>query len=55
MTDFKKIATAVDPPIPPANVERVVPSREALEKAFAPLVRTIPAGTDVWTGPEDVQ
>jgi hypothetical protein len=53
MTDWKKIAGALDPPIPAADIERVVPILEALEKAFRPLKGTIPAGADLWTGPED--
>jgi hypothetical protein len=55
MTDWKKIAAAVDPPIPAADFERVAPVLEALEAAFRPLVRSIPAGADVWTGPEDAE
>ena len=53
MTDWKKLAAAMDPPIPAADVEKIVPTLEALETAFRPLQRTIPAGADVWTGPED--
>jgi hypothetical protein len=54
MTDFRKLAAALEPPIPAADVDKIVPTLEALEKAFRPLQRTIPAGADVWTGPEDV-
>ncbi|HWZ32947.1 MAG TPA: hypothetical protein VNX18_16515 [Bryobacteraceae bacterium] len=54
MTDWKKIAAALEPPIPGPDVEKIVPTLEALEKAFRPLQKTIPAGADVWTGPENV-
>jgi hypothetical protein len=53
MTDWKKIASALEPPIPAGDIERVVPILEALEKSFRPLQKTIPAGADLWTGPED--
>ena len=53
MTDWKKIASAADPPVPPAVAEKIVPVLEALEAAFGPLSRSIPPGADVWTGPED--
>lgn len=55
MTDWKKIAAALDPPIPGADVDRIVPTLEALEAAFRPLQKAIPPGADVWTGPEDVE
>jgi len=55
MTDWKKIASAVDPPIPAAEAEKLGPVLEALEGAFGPLVRSIPAGADVWSGPEDTE
>lgn len=50
MTDYKKLAAALDPPIPEPDVERLAPVLEALEKSFAPLRASIPAGADVWTG-----
>jgi hypothetical protein len=53
MTDFRKLAAAIEPPIPAADVEKIVPVMEALEKSFAPLRASIPSGTDVWAGPED--
>jgi len=53
MTDWRKTAASLDPAIPAADIERIAPTLEALEKAFRPLQRTIPAGADVWTGPED--
>jgi hypothetical protein len=52
-TDWRKVAAAADPPIPQADIEKIVPTLEALEAAFRPLQRTIPAGADVWTGPEE--
>lgn len=54
MTDWRKLASAADPPIPAEDIERAVPVLEALEAAFRPLAASIPAGADVWTGPEDV-
>jgi len=51
MTDWKKIAAALDPPIPAADVEKLAPVLEALEEAFRPLQRSLPHGADVWTGP----
>ena len=53
MTDWRKIAAALDPPIPAADIEKIVPTLDALEAAFRPLQQTIPAGAGVWTGPED--
>lgn len=50
MTDFRKIAEGIDPRI---EVDKILPVMEDLEKAFTPLVKTIPAGADVWSGPED--
>jgi len=55
MTDWREIAASVEPPIPAADVDKIVPLLEALEVAFRPLQRSIPAGTDVWTGPEDTE
>ena len=52
MTDWKKIASAIEPGIPAGDVEKVVPVLDALETAFRPLRESIPAGTDVWTGPD---
>lgn len=54
MTDWTKIASAMEPGIPAGDAEKIAPVMEALEGAFRPLVRSIPAGADVWTGPEDV-
>ncbi len=53
MTDWKKAAASLDPPIPAADIEKITPTLEALEKSFRPLQRSIPAGADLWTGPED--
>jgi hypothetical protein len=55
MTDFRKLAASMEPAIPPEDVEKIVPVLEALEKTFAPLRASIPAGADVWTGPEDFE
>ncbi len=54
MTDWKKTAAALDPPIPEADVEKLLPVMEALEKAFRPLQQRLTAESEVWTGPEDV-
>ncbi|GEM_PF-1946745 len=54
MTDWKKIASALEPAIPEADVERILPTMQALEASFNKLRERIPAGADVWTGPEDV-
>jgi hypothetical protein len=53
MTDFRKIAAGLD--LPPADVEKIAPVLEALEKSLAPLRASIPTGADVWTGPEDFE
>lgn len=54
MTDYKKLASALDPPIPPSDAEKIAPVLDALEKSFTPLRASIPPGTDMWTGPEDI-
>jgi hypothetical protein len=54
MTDWKKIAQSLEPRIPEADIDRIVPTLEALEKSFRPLQAKIPAGADVWSGPEDI-
>jgi hypothetical protein len=54
MTNWKKIAGALDPPIPEADIEKLLPVMEALEKAFRPLQKTLTPECDVWTGPEDI-
>lgn len=55
MTDFRKLAASIEPPIPAEDVEKVVPVLEALEKTFAPLRASIHTGADFWTGPEDFE
>ena len=55
MTDWKKLAAALEPRIPDADIEKIVPVLEALETAWRPLQRSIPQGADVWTGPEDAE
>jgi hypothetical protein len=52
MTDWKKMASALDPAIPEADAEKVLPVLNALEAAFRPLRASIPDGTDLWTGPD---
>jgi hypothetical protein len=54
-TDWKKLAAAIDPAVPAQDVEKIIPVLDALELAFRPLRASIPAGTDLWTGPEDSQ
>lgn len=53
MTDWKQLAAAADPPIPSLDAQKAAPILEALEAAFRPLAAAIPAGADVWSGPED--
>jgi len=53
MTDWKKIASALEPEIPAADVEKVAAVLDALAAAFQPLRASIPTGADVWTGPEE--
>jgi hypothetical protein len=53
MTDWKKAAASLDPPIPEPDVEKLLPVMIALEAAFRPLERTLTPESDVWTGPED--
>jgi|HubBroStandDraft_1064217.scaffolds.fasta_scaffold2862176_1 hypothetical protein len=48
MTDWKKTAAALDPPIPEADVEKLVPLMEALEAAFRPLQQKLTAEDDVY-------
>ena len=52
MTDWRLRAESVDAAI---EIEKISPVLDGLEKAFDPLVRSIPAWADVWTGPEDVE
>ena len=52
MTDWAKIAAGVDPAI---DIEKILPVMEGLEKAFEPLVRSIPPGAETWTGPEGTE
>jgi hypothetical protein len=55
MTDWKKIAESLDPPIPAEAADKIIPLLQALEESFRPLQRSIPAGADLWTGPEDTE
>ena len=52
MTDWKKVAAGVDPAI---EAEKIAPVLESLEKSYAPLVRSIPEGADIWSGLEDAE
>ncbi len=52
MTDWRKTAAALDPPIPDADTEKLLPVMEALEAAFRPLQATLTPEDDVWTGVE---
>jgi hypothetical protein len=49
MTDWKKIAEALEPAIPAADIDKVIPVLNALEAALRPLILSIPPGTDVWS------
>ena len=53
MTDLKRLAAALDPPVPEELLSQVIPPLEALEAAFRPLVQNLPPDTLMWTGPED--
>jgi hypothetical protein len=55
MTDWKKLAAALDPPIPGSEVEEIVPVLDALEAAFRPLQRSLPQDATMWTGPGDLE
>lgn len=52
MTDWKKAAAALDPPIPEADVEKLAPVMNALEAAFAPLKASLTPEDDIWIGDE---
>jgi len=54
-TNWKDLAAALDPPIPPEDVDKIVPVLDAMEARFRPLQQAIPLGSDPWTGPEDLQ
>ncbi len=53
MTDWTKLAAALDPPVSPEDMEKIAPVLEALESAFRPLQRSLPPDADIWT-PADV-
>jgi len=55
MTDWKKIGAGLEPPIPEGDVDKIVGTLEGLEKSFRPLLRSIPPGADLWTGPEEAE
>ena len=53
MTDLKRLAASLDPPVPEELLPQVIPPLEALEAAFRPLVQNVPPDTLIWIGPED--
>jgi hypothetical protein len=53
--DWKKLAAALDPPIPEGDVEEIAPVLDALEAAFRPLQRSLPRDATMWTGPGDTE
>ena len=55
MNDWKKLAAALDPPIPEADVERIASVLDALETAFRPIQRSLTPDAVLWTGPEDIE
>ncbi len=48
MTDWRGVAQALEPAIPEADIERVVPVLEQLERVWEPLRASIPPGTEMW-------
>jgi hypothetical protein len=52
MTDFKKTAAALDPPIPEPAIEKLLPVMDALEAAFRPFQQTLTPEDDMWAGVE---
>ena len=55
MTNWKNVATSLDPPIPEKDIEKLLPIMEALETAFRPLQQSIPEGAEPWTAAEDLK
>jgi hypothetical protein len=55
MTDWKAISKSLDTGIPDDQLDRIVPVLEQLERVWEPLRKTIPQGTDMWTGPQGSQ
>ena len=49
MTDWKNLASALEPTIPASDIEKIVPLMESLEAAFRPLQQALPPDADVWT------
>jgi len=54
-TDWKRLAAALEPPIPSGDLERIAPVLDALEAAFRPLARSLPPDAIPWAGPEDLE
>jgi hypothetical protein len=51
MTDWKRLAEAVELPIPPAQVELIAPRLEQLESDLRELVEELPIDTLPWRTP----
>ena len=46
MKDWKKIADASELQIPEADFDRITPALDSLEKAFRPLVESLPSALE---------
>jgi hypothetical protein len=46
MTDYKLLAQSLAPDIPESDLDRITAPLDALEKAFRPLVSSIPHETE---------
>jgi hypothetical protein len=53
MTNWKALATGVDPPVREQDLDRIVSALEKLEAAFRVHQSVIPVDGLIWTGPED--
>jgi len=59
-TDWKAAAAALDPAIPTANLEKIIPALEAMEARFRPIQLALLESSgpeaifDPWSGPEDL-
>ena len=52
MTDWRARAAAADPPVPEEMLDQVIPTLEALESAFRPLVEELRDDETLWAGPQ---
>ncbi len=50
MTNWKALGTAAEPPVPEELLEQVIPTLQALEAAFRPLLRDVPPDALAWDG-----